>query len=229
MFSTDTPAAAQPGTQSTASDLEVIAKVMAGDTALFELLVRRYNSLLYRIARTYGLNHEDAQDLMQETHCQAFCQLKNFRADASYKTWLVKIALHQCYHKLHYGYLKYEQPDSELITRQDTVMDTGSGRRADGALINKELAKVLEACLQALPLIYRNVFLLREMEDFNVAETAELLGITNVNVKVRLHRAKLLLRKQLEGYYSSADIYEFNLKYCDKIVEGVFRRIEQNR
>jgi RNA polymerase sigma-70 factor (ECF subfamily) len=95
--------------------------------------------------------------------------------------------------------------------------------------MNKELAKVLEESLQALPLIYRNVFVLREIEGFSVAETAELMNITPVNVKVRLNRAKVLLQKQLEGYYSSADIYEFHLRYCDKIVEGVFQRIEQRR
>ena len=92
-------------------------------------------------------------------------------------------------------------------------------------VVNKELAKILEESLQHLPMPYRSVFLLREIEGFSVAETAELLNITQVNVKVRTNRAKAMLQKQLEKFYSSMELYEFHLTYCDKIVKKVFEQI----
>ncbi|HEY0356215.1 MAG TPA: sigma factor-like helix-turn-helix DNA-binding protein, partial [Flavisolibacter sp.] len=92
-------------------------------------------------------------------------------------------------------------------------------------LAKKELSGMIEFSLQQLPLMYRMVFVLREMEGFNVAETAELLSISTVNVKVRLNRAKAMLQKQLEKLYSSAELYEFNLVYCDGMVQRVFDRI----
>src|SRR5215213_7985998 len=95
------------------SDEELIEKINHGETALFEILIRRYNPLIYKIARTYGLNHHDAEDMMQETHFAAYTQLKSFRKDASYKTWLTKIMLNKCYHKVNYGHLKYEEANND--------------------------------------------------------------------------------------------------------------------
>jgi RNA polymerase sigma factor (sigma-70 family) len=211
-----------------ASDEEIIAKVLDGELALFEVLIRRYNSLLYKIARSYGLNHYYAEDVMQETHVSAYTELKSFKQNSSYKTWLTRIHLNKCYHKLNYGHLKYETADSDLITDQSASMhSSGTRQDTERVVMNKELAKVLEQSMQGLPLIYRTVFVLRELEGFSVAESSEMLGITPINVKVRLNRAKALLQKQLEQYYSTADIYEFHLRYCDGIVQQVFDRISQ--
>jgi RNA polymerase sigma-70 factor (ECF subfamily) len=208
------------------TDGEIISRILSGGTALFEVLIRRYNPLLYKLARTYGLNHHDAEDVMQETHFAAYCQLRGFRGDAAYKTWLTKIHLHKCYHKANERHMKYEQPDDSLITEQSTFMHTsGEKQQTERAIMSRELGRVLELSLQQLPLIYRNVFVLREVEGFSVADTAEMLGVTAVNVKVRLNRAKTLLQKQLERYYSAAEIYEFHFRYCDKIVDGVLDRI----
>jgi RNA polymerase sigma-70 factor (ECF subfamily) len=105
------------------------------------------------------------------------------------------------------------------------MQTNAENRDTEKAVLNKELGKVLEESLQQIPIAHRSVFLLREIEGFSVAETAELLGITPVNVKVRLNRAKAMLQKQLEKFYSAADLYEFHLAYCDKIVKNVFERI----
>jgi RNA polymerase sigma-70 factor (ECF subfamily) len=104
-------------------------------------------------------------------------------------------------------------------------MYTPTEKQTERTVMSRELGKVLEEVLQQLPLIYRNVFVLREVEGFSVADTADMLGITAVNVKVRLNRARTLLQKQLESYYSAVDIFEFHLRYCDGIVAGVFERI----
>jgi RNA polymerase sigma-70 factor (ECF subfamily) len=111
-----------------------------------------------------------------------------------------------------------EEKQEQKINREET------GR----VIANRELSRVLEESLQKLPLSYRSVFILREMEGFSVAETAGLLQITPINVKVRLNRAKTMLREQLEKFYTSSELYEFNEIYCDAIVHGVFNRIHQN-
>jgi RNA polymerase sigma factor (sigma-70 family) len=212
------------------TDDELIRKIIEGETALFEVLIRRYNPLLYKIARSYGMNHQDAEDMMQETHFSAYTGLKTFRYDASYKTWLTKIMLHKCYHKLNYGNHKYEQPNSELFNDNIPDMYEASDKNGTEKIIsNKELASVLEQSLLQIPFTYRTVFILREAEGFSVSEAASLLNITPTNVKVRLNRAKAMLKKQLEKYYTSAEIFEFHQKYCDGIVENVFLKIKKGQ
>jgi RNA polymerase sigma factor (sigma-70 family) len=208
------------------TDEEIIKRVVAGETALFEILIRRYNPVLYKIARSYGFNHQDAEDLMQDAHVAAFQQLGQFQYRAAYKTWLSKIMLNKCLYKLRYGYFRHEAPHSEKINEEATPAFTAQNdQTTESAVMNRELAKALEASLQQLSFPYRSVFVLREMEGFSVAETAELLAISPVNVKVRLNRAKALLQKGLEQLYTSKDLYEFNLVYCDAIVQRVFERI----
>lgn len=208
------------------SDEEIIKRVVAGETALFEILIRRYNPVLYKIARSYGFNHQDAEDLMQDAHVTAYQQLEQFENRAAYKTWLSRIIVNKCLYKLKYGYFKRESPESEKINEAAIpAFNTTNGSATERTVMNRELSKALELSLQQISLPYRCVFILREMEGFSVAETAALLEISPVNVKVRLNRAKTLLQKQLEQLYTATDLYEFNLVYCDAIVKRVFERI----
>jgi RNA polymerase sigma factor (sigma-70 family) len=208
-------------TTSVADEGTIIEKILHGEVALFEVLIRRYNGVLYKIARSYGFNHQDAEDLMQETHITAFNKLETFQHKASYKTWVSKILMHKCVYKLSYGYFSKEALNTEY-GENATPIFSNKTMATDKMVFNKELSKVLEKSLQQIPLTYRTVFILREIEGFTVQETAELLNITPVNVKVRLNRAKSLLQKELESYYCAADIYEFNDVYCTRIVHKVF-------
>src|SRR5687767_2346925 len=97
-----------------ASDSEVIEKILNGDIALFEILIRRYNPVVYRIARGYGFNHQDAEDLMQDTHVSAYTQLAKFEGRAAYKTWISRIMINKCLYKLKYGYFKNEFPTDTI-------------------------------------------------------------------------------------------------------------------
>jgi RNA polymerase sigma-70 factor (ECF subfamily) len=213
----------EPGT-----DEDIIRGILEGETALFEILIRRYNPVLYKIARGYGFNHQDAEDLMQDAHVAAFQQLKQFGHRSSYKTWLSRIMINKCLYKLKYGYFRHEVPESEKINAEATpAFAAGSERSTEKTIINRELAKALETSVEQLTLPYRSVFVLREIEGFSVAETAELLEISPVNVKVRLARARALLQKNLEQLYTSAELYEFNLVYCNAIVTRVFEQIRQ--
>jgi RNA polymerase sigma factor (sigma-70 family) len=206
------------------TDEELIQKILAGEIALFEVLIRRYNPLLYKIARAYGLNHHDAEDIMQDTLFTVYTKLSSFRHEASFKTWLTRILLHKCFHKLNFGKLKYEE--SQVISESDVTIENPTMKSdSEKLLLNKELAGVMEESIRKLPMPYRTVFVLREMEGFSVAETAELLELTVTNVKVRLNRAKTMLQKELESFYSSSELFEFHLMYCDQIVKKVFDRI----
>ena len=206
---------------------ELIKKIVDGDKTLFEVLIRRYNSVLYKLARCYGFNHQDAEDIMQETHVSAYTNLKNFQYKASYKTWVSKILIHKCVYKLSYGYFKNEHPGTNEMNDQVKPVFNQSRMGTEKIILNKELSKVLEKSLEEIPLTYRTVFILREVEGFSTNETAELMNSSPVNVKVRLNRAKTLLQKKLEGFYSSTDIYEFNAIFCDALVKRVINQIEK--
>jgi RNA polymerase sigma-70 factor (ECF subfamily) len=212
------------------SDLSAIEKIVKGEVSLFEILIRKYNSVLYKIARSYGFNHQDAEDLMQDTHVSAYMSLQKFEGRSSYKTWISKIMVNKCLYKLKYGYFKNEVPAETAVESNHQPMYVSTKEnQTENVLLNHELASVLEKSLQSIPVMYRTVFVLREVEGFSVAETAELLEITEVNVKVRLNRAKTLLQKRVEQFYSRTEIYSFNLVYCDAIVDKVFERINEIR
>jgi RNA polymerase sigma factor (sigma-70 family) len=206
------------------SEQEIIAKIIAGEMALFELLIRRYNALLYKIARSYDFDHEESKDLLQETHIAGYQNLDKFEGRASYKTWIAKIMVNKCLYKLKYGSNKYERANS-IVDENSEPMFTSKKENTETQVLNNELSHILEKSLERIPIHYRTIFLLREVEGMNVAETADMLNLTPVNVKVRLNRAKNLLQKELEKYYSKAQLYDFNLIHCDSVVENVFAAI----
>jgi RNA polymerase sigma factor (sigma-70 family) len=208
------------------TDAEVINGILLGNKSLFELLIRRYNPDLYKIGRGYGFSHQDTEDLMQETFISSFQNLSKFENRSSFKTWIIRIMLNQCYHKSHK--LDYQnKPGIEISVNQNSgaMYLTTKHSNPDRSVVNKELKNVIETALKNLPEDYRMTFILRELTGLNVAQTAELLNITTANVKVRLNRAKMMLRKEIEKIYSPEDIYEFNLIYCDKIVDEVMKKI----
>ena len=209
------------------SDDEIIQSILNGEMALFELLIRRYNTVLYKIARSYGFNHQDAQDLMQDTHVAAYENLKQFGGKASYKTWISKIIIHKCLYRLNYGHRKYEIQEEEITVKDNQPLYMKAETQLNDSTVNKELGMVLEKSLDTLPLLYRNVFVLRELEGFSTKETAELLNISEVNVKVRMNRAKTLLQQEILKVYNHSEVYSFNLVFCDEMVRMVFDRIQK--
>lgn len=206
---------------------EIIHKILDGEIALFEVLIRRYNSILYKIARSYDFDHEAAKDLLQDTHIAAYQNLKSFEGRSSYKTWIAKIMVNKCLYKLSYGSGKYEILH-QIVDENSQPMFASKKQSTEANVLNRELSNVLEKSLEKIPVHYRTVFILREAEGLSIAETAEMLNITPVNVKVRLNRAKTLLQKELEKYYSKAQLYDFNLIYCDSVVKNVFDAIQKS-
>lgn len=211
------------------TDPEIIEKVLAGESLLFEVLVRRYNPVLYRIARSYGFNHQDAEDLMQDTHVTAFMNLAQLEQPLYYKTWVSTILTHKCQYKKNHGYYSREELYSNL-KEKSTRLANGSrtGVDIEHKILIRELAGVLETTLQSLPLAYRTVLILKEVEGFSIKETAAILQITPANVKIRLVRAKALMQKKLRHIYSS-QVFEFNLVYCDALAAKVLARITSGK
>ncbi|TAN17830.1 MAG: sigma-70 family RNA polymerase sigma factor [Chitinophagaceae bacterium] len=209
------------------TDTEAIQRILNGETRLYEIIVRRYNAYLFKVGRSYGYNHADTEDLMQETYVNAYIHLKDFENRSSFKTWIVKIMLNQCYHKKQkFSYQKEISVENNLEDKSvpmfsDPHSDTGK------TVTNTELKHVLEDAVQHIPEDYRTVFTLRELNGMSVNETAEALHITESNVKVRLNRAKGMLRKEIRKTYSPGEIFEFNLIYCDGMVDRVMKAIEQ--
>lgn len=208
------------------SDFELIQKIVAGEIKLYEIVIRRYNPYLYKIGRSYNYNHEDTQDLMQDTYIDAFVNLSKFEYRSAFKTWIIKIMLNNCFRKRQKWNSKNiitteinEKSAPMFINKQST--DTYK------AVINGELNSVIENALLQIPIDYRMVFSLREVNGLNVAEIADTLNISEGNVKVRLNRAKAMLRKEVEKSYSAEEIFEFNLIYCDAMVNNVMNKIKE--
>lgn len=208
------------------TDLDIIQKILNGQLPLFEILIRRNNPFLYKIGRAYNYSHEDTQDLMQDTFIDAYCNLSKFENRASFKTWIIKIMLNNCFRKQQKFSFKNEIAND--INEQSIPMFINPTHSdTNKSVMNKELSAVIEKALQQVAIDYRMVFSLREMNGLNVKETAEALNISEANVKVRLNRAKAMLRKEVEKSYTTDDIFEFNLIYCDAIVNNVMRKLKE--
>jgi RNA polymerase sigma-70 factor (ECF subfamily) len=207
------------------TDLQIIENILGGEIALFEILIRRNNPFLYKAGRTYNYNHEDTQDLMQETFIDAYKNLSKFENRSSFKTWIIKIMLNHCFRKRQKFSFKNEIVKE--INDNSEPMFTNSHSDTNKVVVNRELSYVIENALGTVPFDYRIVFSLREINGLNVAETAEALDISEANVKVRLNRAKAMLKKEIEKSYAAEDIFEFNLIYCSAMVDKVMKKIKE--
>ncbi len=206
-------------------DEEVIGRVLSGDKTFYEIIVRRFNPYLYKVGRSYSYSHEDTEDLMQDTFVDAYKSLSKFEGRSSFKTWIVRIMLNNCYHKSQKSSFKKEA----YVDVQENAkpMFNSSENETTQTIRSHELQHIIEEALGRIPLNYRMVFSLREINGFNVRDTAELLHISENNVKVRLNRSKKMLKNELGRSYAPSELFDFNLIYCDAIVENVMERINK--
>lgn len=207
------------------SDIEIIKRVLEGDIEVYADIVRRYNGYLYKVGKSYGFRHSEIEDLMQDAYVKAFLNLQNFQNKSSFKTWLVTIMLNGCYHKAHKSTYKNEFfTDSEF--EENVHLLFGNTNNQTGNIVqNHELKSVIEEAIYKIPENYRVVFTLRELNGMSVRETAEALEISESNVKVRFSRAKEMLRSEIKKSYTPREIFEFNLIYCEPLVERIMESI----
>ena len=211
----------------TISEIELINKIRKGERELFEILIRRNNPYLYKLGMSYGYKHEDVEDLMQETFIAAYLNLEKFEARSSFKTWITRIMLNQCYQKAQKLSFKFEKANDILNEKTTPMFESNQSTDTYRSVLNNELSNIIGSALTSIPLEYRMVFSLRELNGMSTAETAETLEISETNVKVRLNRAKHMLREKVERMYTPEDIFEFNRIYCDKIVDEVMKSINK--
>jgi RNA polymerase sigma-70 factor (ECF subfamily) len=203
------------------TDDEIISRVRQGEKNLYATIIRRYNQRLYRVGMGIVNDDSEVEDAMQVTYINAWKNLEKFKFKSSFSTWLTRIMINECLLRIkkrkHFLEMKEEMVNHY---QQDTNQQTAVSK-----LLNAELRKTLEQAIHGLPEKYRTVFILREIENLSVAETKECLAISEINVKVRLNRAKSMLRNSLAGLYKSGDVFEFHLSRCDRMVESVMHQI----
>lgn len=206
-------------------DQEVVERVRSGEKGLYEILMRRYNQTLYRAVRSYLRDGDDVQDAMQEAYVKAYTKLDQFKGDSAFSTWLVRIGINEAL---------------QVLRKQRTMhIYTDPGQRAEGLTqlpdtgqmnpeqrtIRDEHRRLLEQAVDRLPDGYRAVYMLREVEEMSVAEVSQVLGISESNVKVRLHRAKIMVKDALLSAHQAGAAFEFGNAHCDALVAAVMARI----
>ena len=212
------------------SDEEVVARVLAGETSMFEIVMRRYNQLLYRVARSVLRNDSEAEDVMQDAYVRAYEHLDQFAGRAKFSTWLTRIAVHEALARHRHGN-RYQE--LEAMPKRDGDPIDGLASMAlnpEQEASNSEIRSLLEDAVERLPDAYRTVFMLRDIEEMSTTDTANALEISEENVKVRLHRARALLRKSLydRAGMERKEAFNFHAVRCDRVVKNVFERIQKH-
>lgn len=181
------------GPWATVSDEEVVGRVRAGEVELYEIIMRRHNQRLYRVARSIVGDDNEAEDVMQDAYVRAYEHLDQFAGKAKFATWLTRIAVHEALRRARQrSRLQQASPGEWEGQNMDTLQGTSPDpeQQAQG----RELETLLEAAIEKLPVTYRTVFVLRKIEGLSTAETAECLGVQEETVKTRLFRSRALLR-----------------------------------
>ena len=208
------------------TDEEVVERVRAGETALFEVIMRRYNQRLYRTARSILGDNTEAEDVTQDAYVRSYLHLDQFDGRAKFSTWLTKIAVYEALARLRKRHRHVEIDASSGSTEEGMKLES-KAPSPEQEVLTQTWKVVLEAAIDRLPQAYRSVFMLREVEQMDTAETAACLDISEGSVKVRLHRARVLLRKEIYAQTgaATASAFHFDGARCDRIVSGVFERI----
>lgn len=221
------------GTPPLIEDGALVAQVLAGDHAAFELLMRRYNQRLYRATYSILSDAQAAEDCMQEAYISAFHALGDWRKPHQFGAWLTRIAINQALmQRRGQRRLSVVEPQeaarlADVQQEAEMPSDPHSGQDPQHQAANLQLRAGIEAAVLELPETFRCVFILRAVEQLSVAETAMLLDIPEATVKTRLHRARALLRERLERQLDAhcGELFEFAGYRCDRLVQAVLARL----
>ncbi|MCC7123773.1 MAG: RNA polymerase sigma factor [Acidobacteria bacterium] len=228
--------ALQPHTQSSSDstvtlsslpDDDLVRRVRAGDGACFAVLVRRYNQRLFRTARSIVRDDDEAEDVIQQAYVNAYLHLDQFAERAQFSTWLTRIAIHEAWSRVRrQGRLRQLDPADDEGQRM--TLFTSPAQDPEARAYGRELAALMEHAIAALPEMFRTVFMLRDVEGLSTQETAACLGLNEITVKTRLHRARGRLRRTLTATVgaSAASAFQFDGARCDRVVATVMTRLE---
>jgi len=208
------------------SDEQVVSRVLAGQTALFEVLMRRHNERLYRAARAIVRDESEAEDVMQQAYVNAYSHLRQFDGRSLFSTWLTRIAVHEALARARRRgrYMTMDPEDNFTAEFPVPAISTPDPERL---AFSRELGALIEAAIERLPDGAREVFILRQVEGMDTAEVAEVLGVNEAVVKTRLSRARAALRRDLYDHanVAASNTFRFLRPRCDRVVAAVLARI----
>jgi RNA polymerase sigma-70 factor (ECF subfamily) len=208
------------------SDERVVDRVLAGQTALFEVLMRRHNERVYRAVRAIVKREGEVEDVVQQAHLDAYSRLRQFDGRSRFSTWLMGIAVHAAVSRTR----RHGRNIRMAIENKSTLAFPTSGavgQDPERLACSHDLAALLETAIDQLPDGFREVFILRQVEGMDTAEVAEVLGVSEAIVKTRFSRARAMLRREL---YDRANVaaphaFQFVQPRCDRVVAAVLARI----
>ena len=213
-----------------ADDAELVRRALGRDRTAFRTIMERYNRRLYRIARSILRNDTEAEDVVQEAYVSAFAHLQDFRGESSLTTWLSRITINEAL-----GRLRRDRPAVELavieVQRNETQIiqfpQTGASADPERTMAQRQILQLVERATDNLPEMFRIVFVTRVIEGMSVEETADLLGLRPETVKTRLHRARRLVREQLDKQIGPVmmDAFPFAGRRCQRVTTAVMQRL----
>jgi RNA polymerase sigma-70 factor (ECF subfamily) len=206
-------------------DADVVRRVLDGETALFEIIMRRYNQRIYRAVRAIVRDESEAEDAMQQAYVNAYTHMHQFAERSSFATWLTRIAINEALARVRPRPLRLaDDIDETLMTKIESTAPN-----PEQQAVATELKNAVETEMSSLPPSYRSVLMLREVEGLSTAETAEILGVNDDVVKQRLHRARTLLRDNLyrRAGLTFDGVFTFGHARCDRMVASVMARITE--
>lgn len=217
-----TEAAARLRPEAYPADEEIVARVRAGDTALFEVLMRRHNVRLYRAVRGVIRDETEVEDVMQQAYLRAYAALGEFEGLSSFSTWLIRIGLNEAL-----GRIRKRRHLVPIDAGEGTEASMHDDPTPEDRAASREALGLLERAIDGLPPIHRTVILLREVEGLSTEEAARALEVSEAVVKVRLHRARTALRESLTRALgrNAQDAFPFPATRCDRVVRGVLAQI----
>jgi RNA polymerase sigma-70 factor (ECF subfamily) len=204
------------------SDEEIVQRVLGGEKALFEILMRRHNQRIYRIVRGILNNDGEAEDVMQDAYVRSYQHLSSFEGRSTFVTWLTRIAMHEAFSR---AQRLRKQTSLEADEQRPFVVDATNSPERNVA--NMELHNALESAISSLPQKYRSILIMRDVEEMTTAEAASVLEISEESVKVRLHRARAMVRRTLyrQSGQNVRELFAFPATRCDRVVAAVLARI----
>jgi RNA polymerase sigma-70 factor (ECF subfamily) len=215
-------------------DAELVRRALARDDIAFRIIMERHNRRLYRIARGILRNDTEAEDVVQEAYVKAFTHLDGFRGDSSLATWLSRITMNEALGRLRRERLavdldtfEAQRTEAQIIQFPQTVTSDDPER----TMAQREILQLVERATDNLPEIFRIVFITRVIEGMSVEETADLLGLQPKTVKTRLHRARRLVREQLDKQIGPVlmDAFPFAGRRCERMTNAVMQRLGFSR
>ena len=212
------------------ADLDLVVKARGRDPDAFRTIMKRNNLRLYRLARSVVRNDAEAEDIVQEAYLQAFAHLDRFRGEARLATWLSRITINEALARLRrqrrrqaVHRLAASAPDAQIIPFPQNTL----GDDPERSMAQRQILRLVEQATDNLPAAFRVVFVARGIEGLSVDETAGLLGLRPATVKTRLHRARALVRHELDEQIGPVllEAFPFAGRRCDRLSAAVMKRL----